>query len=194
MEQGGNTGLRRIQAGTIFDLLTIQDNGNVGIGTTAPQAALEVVGGVRASDGAAITSGASCSPEGMSAYDLTNHQPVYCNQSGIWTDVNASSAFLNRTWHNVMGQRTANTAYRNNYSYPIDVAMGGGSTNPPICVEDLIVNGTTIEHWGAGDSSLRRRLYGLWNGATRCDLRVQNRRWIVHLLVGTLLGRLAIRL
>jgi hypothetical protein len=71
-------------------------NGAVGIGmgTGQPLAPLDVVGGVRGS-GAAVVLNGSCSPEGMLGYDLSNHQPVYCNGSK-WTQLNsAPQAWVN---------------------------------------------------------------------------------------------------
>ena len=56
-------------------------SGNVGIGTTAPAATLDVAGGIRPGPG---TTGAACSPEGTFAYDSAAHAPVYCNSSGKW--------------------------------------------------------------------------------------------------------------
>jgi hypothetical protein len=44
---------------------------------------LSVNSGVLAT-AANIVQGASCSPEGQFAYDMTNHMPVYCQQSGTW--------------------------------------------------------------------------------------------------------------
>jgi len=32
----------------------------------------------------AVLTGTACSPEGALAYDITNHNPVYCNQSNVW--------------------------------------------------------------------------------------------------------------
>lgn len=65
-------------------IMTLTETG-VGIGTTAPQAPLDVNGGMRGSDASSIKAGSTCSPEGMLGYDLTNHEPVYCSQSGQWT-------------------------------------------------------------------------------------------------------------
>jgi hypothetical protein len=96
--------------------------GNVGVGVSVPTAQLDVNGGIRGSN-SSIVAGSPCTPEGMIGYDLTDHQPVYCSQSSVWTDVNAMSAFLNRKWHNVLGSRSLNVAYANSNSYPVDVFM-----------------------------------------------------------------------
>ncbi len=57
----------------------------VSVGTTsAPVAPLDVNGGMRGSN-SSIVAGGACSPEGMLGYDLTHHEPVYCNSSGAWT-------------------------------------------------------------------------------------------------------------
>ncbi len=67
----------------IHSSLTDFANGNVGIGTANPQATLDVNGAIVAGRNG-ITAGGACSPEGAIAYDLGNHQPVYCTQSLQW--------------------------------------------------------------------------------------------------------------
>jgi hypothetical protein len=98
--------------------------GNVGIGMT-PTAPLDVNGGIRGNSSGTVA-GSGCSPEGMLAYDMTGQQPVYCNHSGVWADVNASSAFMNRTWTVLECSNNNNfgTNYggQNTHSYPIDVS------------------------------------------------------------------------
>lgn len=64
--------------------MVITNGGKVGIGLASPQAALDVNGGMRGSN-ASIVTGQACSTEGMLAYDMTNHQPVYCNSSSVWS-------------------------------------------------------------------------------------------------------------
>jgi prepilin-type N-terminal cleavage/methylation domain-containing protein len=62
--------------------ITIQSDGNVGIGTPPTTAKLEVAGGIKPGS---ATKGSSCSPEGAFAYDAGAHMPVYCSNSGVWT-------------------------------------------------------------------------------------------------------------
>jgi hypothetical protein len=69
---------------------TVFPSGNVGIGVTAPQAKLDVSGGIRA--GSASTGG-GCSPEGAMGYDFGAHQPVYCNGSA-WASFSAAAAHI----------------------------------------------------------------------------------------------------
>jgi hypothetical protein len=78
-------------------VMNMESNGlGIMIGTAAPQAALDINGGVRATGTAldagvqeAIKAGNPCSPEGMLGYDMTNHEPVYCSQNtgsgSVWT-------------------------------------------------------------------------------------------------------------
>ena len=110
----------------------------VGIGTTAPQAPLDVNGGMRGG-GSGIVAGDACSPEGMLGYDSTSatHQPVYCSQSGTWTAVNSMSAFMNRTWHD------GSTSGTNNFGYPIELAGYCPLYTNRECV--IAVNGGTLE-------------------------------------------------
>lgn len=55
------------------------------IGTTATAVApLDVSGGMRGTSSGVVING-SCSPEGMLGYDLTNHEPTYCNQNHTWS-------------------------------------------------------------------------------------------------------------
>lgn len=98
--------------------MTILGSGYVGIGTTAPQAPLDVGGGIRGS-GNGVTVNRACAPEGMFGYDLASHQPVYCNSSQQWALLSLSG----RQWHNVSGSRSMNTLYQNTNGYPIEVSI-----------------------------------------------------------------------
>lgn len=63
------------------------NGGNVGIGTSTPQLALEVNGSIRPGSGG-VAIGGPCSVEGAFAYDALAHVPVYCNQSNQWSSMN----------------------------------------------------------------------------------------------------------
>ncbi len=64
-----------------FTAMSIMPSGNVGIGTTTPQATLDVNGTIKSGSG---TIGATCSAEGALAYDPNAHVPVYCSNSMNW--------------------------------------------------------------------------------------------------------------
>jgi hypothetical protein len=104
--QGNQTGNNNI--------ILAPTSGNVGIGVT-PTAPLDVNGGIRGNSSGTVA-GSGCSPEGMLAYDLTNHQPVYCSDGAVWAPVNTATAFMNRTWHGVGASGT------NNFSYPVEIS------------------------------------------------------------------------
>jgi len=111
----------------------IANDGNVGIGMT-PTATLDVNGGIRGNNSGTVA-GSGCSPEGMLAYDMTNHQPIYCSNGGVWAAVNTDSAYMNRTWH-AFGAFSGT----NSFSYPIEIDYWArGSVNLT-----LNVNGTTL--------------------------------------------------
>ena len=68
--------------------MTIDNNGNVGIGTTAPQATLDVNGATHLGLGSApaVANGTNtCPVEGAIAYDYTSHALVYCPASLKWS-------------------------------------------------------------------------------------------------------------
>ncbi|MBY0554487.1 type II secretion system GspH family protein [bacterium] len=85
--------------------------GNVGVGTSAPSAKLEVNGSIKT--GTAST-GASCAgnPEGAFAYDSGNQSPVFCSNTGLWTPMGGSNC--------------AGTLV-NMYQCPGSVSLGGGA-------------------------------------------------------------------
>jgi hypothetical protein len=62
---------------------TGDSSGNVGIGV-APSAStkLSVNGPIKPGT---VSLGSACSTEGSFAYDLSIHNMVFCNQSGVWT-------------------------------------------------------------------------------------------------------------
>jgi type II secretory pathway pseudopilin PulG len=63
---------------------------NVGIGTLNPRAKLDVNGAIRPGY---FSVGSSCgsNPEGSLAYDLGIHKPIYCNNSGSWSQMSGGS-------------------------------------------------------------------------------------------------------
>ena len=65
-----------------MDRVMIDSSGNVGIGTMAPGAMLDVAGGIRPF--AAIPD-TLCSPLGSQAYNSTTGAPLYCSDLGKWT-------------------------------------------------------------------------------------------------------------
>jgi hypothetical protein len=98
--------------------------GNVGIGLPSPGAPLDVNGGMRGNNSGTVA-GAACTPEGMLAYDMTNHQPIYCTNGAVWGNVNSDSAYMNRQWSYYVNTAHDGSSYAavNTKSYPIDVAV-----------------------------------------------------------------------
>jgi hypothetical protein len=123
--------------------------GLVGVGTTAPQAPLDVIGGMRAS-GTTVIAGGACSPEGMFGYDSRSatHAPVYCNSSGVWTSLGGVP--VGRTWHNVLNVRASGATYTNAYAYPIDVSVSGTGV---VCVLAFYVQGNIVQYNGGSQGS-----------------------------------------
>jgi hypothetical protein len=98
------------------------NGGNVGVGMY-PVAPLDVNGGIRGSNSSSIVAGVACSPEGMLAYDMTNHQPVYCSSSLVWS-ASFMPGFTSRTWRNLIGGTNSswtNYGFQNTNSYPIEI-------------------------------------------------------------------------
>lgn len=77
--------------GSRYGALFATISGDVGIGTTTPQAKLDVNGSIHPGS---ATTGASCAgnPEGSFAYDTTAHAPVYCASSGNWTAIGGAQS------------------------------------------------------------------------------------------------------
>lgn len=80
----------------------------IGMGTSVPQAMLDVNGSIRPGS-SGVKAGDVCATEGLIAYDLTSdtHQPVYCSSSKKWTAMFSGGActvylevggYSNRSW------------------------------------------------------------------------------------------------
>jgi hypothetical protein len=111
-------------AGNIVEPMVITPAGLVGIGITNPAAPLDVNGGIRGNSSGTVA-GDACSPEGMLAYDMTNHQPVYCSSGGTWS-ASFMPGFTNRTYHlvnNAPGNNYYSNPWTNPYSYPAEAIM-----------------------------------------------------------------------
>jgi hypothetical protein len=145
--------------------LVAQPGGSVyvGVGTTNPEAALDVSGAVRAT-GSTVVSGTAyatvatnpCTPPGAIAYDSTNNAPVFCNSStNKWTPINPA---VSAVWYNASGSRSANTVYQNTHGYPIQVSVTAYDTYTGTSVElytgssatSLIIISQNGEGAGAG--------------------------------------------
>jgi len=101
------------------------NGGNVGIGTDAPAAMLDVAGSIRPGN-AGVSAGAPCgAAEGAIAYDLVAHAPVLCGQAGNWTAVGGGAAVIDcvGSWGACSGTTKTYTVTR--------PASGAGSTSCP---------------------------------------------------------------
>jgi hypothetical protein len=68
------------------------------------------------------TIGLACSTEGTLAYDQTNHFPIYCSSTGLWSVVGV----VQRIWIDFTGSRSVNTLYTNSTGHDIEVNVTGG--------------------------------------------------------------------
>lgn len=97
------------------EIMTLTETG-LGIGTTAPQANLDVNGTIRAGP---VTTGSACSPHGATGFDFSADAPVYCNVSLVWTSYKAS---LQEQVFTSSGTFTAPVTT----TYKVTVVGGGG--------------------------------------------------------------------
>lgn len=89
---------------------------SLGVGTTSPQTTLDVNGGIRPGS---ATTGAACSPEGTFGYDNALHEPVYCNNAGIWKRMGSFNPILVKVMYRYTGEHA--TAY-----CPVGTKVVGG--------------------------------------------------------------------
>jgi hypothetical protein len=106
--------------------LVAQPGGSVyvGVGTSVPQAPLDVNGGMRGSN-SSIVIGSGCSPEGMLGYDLTNHTSVYCNDGGLWTQLATGSRYYLKSG---TSGRAISPSYSLSCNNPTDTLISGGAS------------------------------------------------------------------
>lgn len=64
---------------------TINKDGSMIVGSNNGTTPTLVVNGPIKPGSSNIVSGNSCTTEGALGYDLSNHEPVYCNDKGAWT-------------------------------------------------------------------------------------------------------------
>ena len=125
--------------------------GNVGVGTNAPVAKLDVAGEIRPGS-SGVTIGSVCLNEGSFAYDIGAHAPVYCNNDSPtkhWAPMGGGLG-VNQTWQNMTASRANNTNYTNTSGKPIQVSVnclinaGAGATSN-FYVDGLIIESTILQ-------------------------------------------------
>ncbi|WP_415061950.1 hypothetical protein [Bdellovibrio sp.] len=149
---GANQNVTLNPSGTGYTIL----NGNVGIGTTTPGVALDVIGNIRPGS-TGVTTGGACIGEGSFGYDLTAHALVYCSNTGLWTALGGGGGGFGtaQTWTDVTGSRTLGTTYTNSTGKAIEVHILGYTGGAGGGYIYAIINGITVPmgNWYAGGGS-----------------------------------------
>jgi len=126
----------------LADTMISQVSSKIGIGTTIPNTALEVVGTITAT-----TLNAKVSPLNIVGSNISGSNMKYLNQQGGWTTVNATSGLLTARFPYFNGAALANSTM-----YQVGNYIGIGITNPSA---ELHVSGNiktkTIDILGGAD-------------------------------------------
>ncbi len=83
------------------DLMRLDNQGRLGIGTTAPTERLHVVGNVTATGSVkpgSATVATMCAPVGAFSYDPGSDAPLFCNNSNVWTVVGGGGTVSIDVW------------------------------------------------------------------------------------------------
>lgn len=107
--------------------MVILNNGNVGVGTTVPQAPLDVAGPIRATDNST-----TCTTQngGALRYNTTTNVFEGCSLSATQGWIWGSLGGDNRNWYNMVDPRngvseySVDTTYTNNYAWSIEESAG----------------------------------------------------------------------